>query len=81
MDFVMALSIPTAEAGTVAPGIFHPKYGILEDAAGNQVVFHGSTNETLRGLKFNFEECVIYRSWIDHEKVLVDEYKAEFEEL
>lgn len=51
-------------------GIFHMKFGILEDAFGNQISFSGSLNETLAGYKQNGEEFKVFRSWISGE----DEY-------
>ena len=46
-------------------GMFHEKMGILTDDNGDQIVFHGSANETFSALSpdYNFESIVVYPSW------------------
>jgi len=55
-------------------GIFHMKFGILEDWRGNLVSFSGSLNETFEGYKINGEEFKVFRSWApgENEYVLED---------
>lgn len=43
--------------------LFHPKVGILKDAAGNIVSFSGSDNETRSGWLNNIEEFKVFTSW------------------
>ena len=45
------------------PGIFHLKSGILIDSEGNEIIFSGSENESIRGWKFNHEKFHVYKSW------------------
>ncbi|BFK80934.1 DEAD/DEAH box helicase family protein [Clostridium baratii] len=44
-------------------GIFHDKFGIMEDYNGNKVVFHGSLNESRMGIINNFEAIEVFKSW------------------
>ena len=43
--------------------MFHRKVGIMEDAAGNQIVFSGSGNETYNGYNLNDEDFEVFCSW------------------
>jgi len=52
-------------------GIFHEKFGIFIDEAGNKVYFNGSMNETKRALVHNQESIRVNYSW-------QDEYTAGF---
>lgn len=65
-------------------GMYHDKIGILEDTAGNQVVFQGSANETFSALSadFNYESISVYSS--ARKDVFNDygvPYKQKFERL
>jgi hypothetical protein len=46
-------------------GMYHEKIGIFTDADGDQVVFHGSANETVHALLpgYNFESISVFPSW------------------
>jgi len=51
-------------------GMFHEKMGIIEDRIGNKVAFAGSMNETVTGLKINYESIDVFCSWTeDSERV------------
>ena len=50
-------------------GIFHPKIGIIADAAGSRVAFSGSLNETLSGWATNFESMDVFTSWQEEWRV------------
>ena len=59
---------------------FHSKYGVLEDAAGDRLAFHGSINESGAGWQGNYESFSVYKSWKaqtwqDHGQGLVDEFE------
>lgn len=45
-------------------GDFHDKFGIFTDAAGNQVSFNGSYNDSIQGTR-NYESIKIFYSWND----------------
>ncbi len=42
---------------------YHPKSGIFTDAAGNQVAFTGSINESETAWKKNYEQFAVYTTW------------------
>jgi hypothetical protein len=44
-------------------GIFHEKFGIFADEAGNRVYFNGSLNETKRAFVHNHESISVNWSW------------------
>ena len=46
-------------------GIFHDKFGILSDAAGNRIKFTGSNNETVAAMRQNHESFSVVCSWLD----------------
>lgn len=43
--------------------IFHEKVGIFTDAKGDQLVFHGSNNESIGGWEANIESFHVFLSW------------------
>jgi len=42
---------------------YHPKEGIFTDAAGDQVAFSGSVNESKTAWEHNYEQFAVYKSW------------------
>ena len=52
-------------------GIFHMKFGIMEDSDGNLMSFSGSINETFEGYEVNGEEFKVFRNWIQGEDAYV----------
>ena len=44
--------------------LFHPKVWIFENS-GDIIAAHGSSNITLKGIKHNFEQITISKSWLD----------------
>lgn len=79
--------LPLDKHGRPIPGdeahdYYHPKKGIFTDAAGNQVGFSGSINETAQGWRGNFEEFSVCKSWGgDYERSLLGNYQASFKQL
>lgn len=59
-------------------GMYHEKIGIFTDAAGDQLIFQGSANETTYALlpDFNFESINVFPSWrqelADHFQPYID---------
>ena len=49
--------------------IFHDKIGIIADAEGNYIAFHGSLNETRAGAQENYESFDVFTSWCDPKRV------------
>lgn len=50
-------------------GMYHEKMGIIEDAAGDKVVFSGSNNESATAMSVNYEAMDVFRSWGDQSEV------------
>lgn len=64
-------------------GMFHQKFGLLEDRLGDVVALSGSMNETMSALdpRFNSEEITVFRSWVDGQREYVANHAANFEKL
>ncbi|APV43671.1 Superfamily II DNA or RNA helicase [Dehalogenimonas formicexedens] len=54
-------------------GIYHEKMGIFTDALGNKVAFSGSMNESVSGIKVNYEAIDVFCSWREPDRVLAKE--------
>jgi superfamily II DNA or RNA helicase len=46
-----------------AADYYHPKEGVFTDAAGDQLAFSGSINESAQAWVHNYEQFMVYRSW------------------
>lgn len=68
-------------AVTESVGMYHDKFGILEDFDGNVVVFYGSANESLNGYENNYEKIRVVKSWVDTELKSVEDECNEFQTL
>jgi hypothetical protein len=53
------LPLPAAQA----QDYYHPKEGVFTDAAGDQVAFSGSVNESQTAWAHNYEQFMVYHSW------------------
>ena len=60
-------------------GMYHEKIGVVYDETGNTIVFNGSANETVYGLKpeYNAESITVFKSW---EEQAFDSYGSGFVE-
>ncbi len=62
-------------------GLFHPKVWILE-CSGEVLVAHGSNNLTSAGIRVNYEQVSVSRSWMDEtQREVVEVLKREFAAL
>ena len=75
LDFKIA--VPRAKLDR---GDFHDKFGIFTDAAGNQVSFSGSYNDSIQGTR-NYESLKIFSSWEPAFAPFVTGDAARFERL
>lgn len=62
------IGVPVDEAGVpLSPGeakrLFHSKFGVYEDEAGDRIAFSGSDNESAAAWRDNHEVFHVYRSW------------------
>ncbi|MGH2079846.1 DEAD/DEAH box helicase family protein [Aerococcus urinaeequi] len=60
-------------------GIYHEKFGIFTDYEGNKISFSGSANETIGGLKENFEKIDVYST--KNDQMRIDDMVTDFEDL
>lgn len=56
-------------AYTKNSSLYHEKFGIFHDEYGNKVAFSGSANETVGGLKENFEKIDVFFKDYDQERI------------
>ena len=62
-------------------GMYHDKFGILEDFDGNTIAFYGSSNSSINGYVNNYEKIRISVSWKpDDIETIIDE-QSEFDSL
>lgn len=73
------LDIKIAVANSI--GLYHDKFGILEDFDGNVIAFFGSANSSINGYQNNYEKIRVVRSWVDPEQASIADEKKEFEAL
>lgn len=62
-------------------GMYHDKFGIIEDSSGNKLAFFGSSNSTFGGYVSNYEKVRTARSWVENESVVVEDEENEFNNL
>ncbi len=61
--------------------LFHPKVWIFENG-NDTIAAHGSSNITLAGIKHNFEQISVSKSWIDStQKYIVNKLRQQFDRL
>ncbi|MEZ6190075.1 MAG: hypothetical protein R3C45_02160 [Phycisphaerales bacterium] len=72
---------PLRRQGPDAPGLglYHAKMGLITDAAGDQLVYRGSINETTAGWELNVESFDVNCSWeSDRDALRVKRSEGEF---
>lgn len=77
--------LPTDADGRPLPAAqardyYHPKEGVFTDAAGDQVAFSGSVNESETAWAHNYEQFMVYRSW-DETRPYLAQVVRRFERL
>lgn len=83
----MKVVLPLDADGFPIPGAqshdyYHTKKGVFTDAAGNQVGFVGSVNESAQAWKRNFEEFSVYCSWEgERDRAALGQLRASFNDL
>ena len=61
--------------------LFHPKVWIFENG-GDMIAAHGSSNITLKGIKHNFEQITISKSWMDSTQgYIIEKFRNKFDRL
>ncbi len=59
-------------------GMYHDKLGILEDFAGNKIVFYGSPNSSYNGYEINYEKIRLSCSWDPSARETIEDEEQEF---
>mgnify|MGYP003298929885 CR=1 FL=1 len=74
---LIASNIIELKIAFMPKGIYHEKFGIFSDEAGNLVYFNGSFNSTLNGAVNNTESFMVTTSWsgFENEKEIKSETK------
>ena len=62
-------------------GIYHEKFGIMEDEFGNIVAFSGSMNESKTAMRKNYEAVDVFCSWDEKDVDRVNEKKQAFDAI
>lgn len=63
LSYLISLGIIDVKMAFTHKGIFHDKFGILEDSEHNIICFRGSNNETEAAIRANYESFEITCSW------------------
>lgn len=61
-------------------GMFHDKFGIVKDEAGDLVAFHGSANDSAMA-GYNGESFSVFRSWVPGQCEYVKQHADRFDRL
>ena len=81
IDLISKETLDIRVAITNTDGIYHDKFGILEDFKGDVVVFYGSANSSANGYQKNYEKIRTVKSWIDTDIESIEDEQAEFNSL
>jgi len=73
------MDIKIAVANSI--GLYHDKFGVLEDFDGNMIAFFGSANSSLNGYQNNYEKIRVVRSWVTSEQASIADEREEFSAL
>ena len=63
LGYLIKIGLVDIKIGFTHSGLFHAKFGMFRDVADNIIYFSGSLNETEAGLKNNYEEITVLKSW------------------
>lgn len=63
LSFLIAIGRLDVKIAFRTKGIFHDKYGIIEDNYGDKILFSGSNNETEAAIEYNHESFETTPSW------------------
>ena len=81
VDLIANGTLDIKIAVTETSGMYHDKFGILEDFSGDAVVFYGSANSSINGYQNNYEKIRTVKSWIPSDAESVLDERAEFQAL
>ena len=83
LAFLIEIGVVDIKIAFVKKGIFHDKFGVIEDEYNNIVYFRGSNNETVEAIENNYESFEVSLSWNEDEFEIqkIENAKRLFEEL
>ena len=81
VDLIANGTLDIKIAVTETSGMYHDKFGILEDFSGDAVVFYGSANSSINGYQNNYEKIRTVKSWLPSDAESVLDERAEFQAL
>jgi len=84
LSFLIAIGRLDVKIAFRTKGIFHDKYGIIEDGYGDKVLFSGSNNETEAAIEYNHESFETTPSWgnpSQNEKEKIRIRELDFDEI
>lgn len=83
LAFLIEIGVVDIKIAFVKKGIFHDKFGVIEDEYNNIVYFRGSNNETVEAIENNYESFEVSLSWNEDEFEIqkIENAKRLFEKL
>lgn len=80
---LIAQGVVDIRIGFKPAGLFHSKFGLVEDGQGNVIYFTGSNNETNAAIQNNFESFDITTTWLSSpfDVKKIDRARDEFDRL
>jgi len=83
LAYLIANGYADIRVGFIKSGLFHSKFGLVEDAVGNIIYFTGSNNETRAAIEHNYESFDVTGSWLcsDFDRQKIDKAIDEFDAL
>lgn len=82
LGYLIEIGLIDIKIGFIHSGLFHAKFGLIHDDAGNTVYFSGSANETASAMKNNYETIDVKKSWMNGDyKEYINEQQREFDRL
>jgi len=81
LSYLISLSRIEIKIALLKRALFHPKVWIFENG-GDVIAAHGSSNITRKGIKDNFEQITISKTWLDSTQAyIIEKFRHKFDRL
>jgi len=81
LSYLLSVDRIEIKVALMKRALFHPKVWIFENDR-DVIAAHGSSNITLKGIKHNFEQITISKSWIDSTQgYIIEKFRNKFDRL
>ena len=81
LSYLIRVSRIEMKVALMKRALFHPKVWIFENDR-DVIAAHGSSNITRKGIKHNFEQITISKSWLDSTQgYIIDKFRNKFDRL